>query len=627
MSEQKHVNYIYFGLLFVFLSLLHVYQIFLIENGSVLHRTFYIIYAIGQCFLEVGALMLLGSYLVKRFPKILNPLFIVSTFVLFMIHIVDFPLVRLFDWSIWYVLDFVSAESYENFIEMLYASNVSLQTWLIAGIIALLLPMLGVVFFRMTNVIAKKRPLKFTHPTAGLTLLTIVLFLSMFDFKTCKLASPGDESRFLKALPWKATLFNSPFPTMALNKTLRLPPDEKEVLKALATYSCSPLRQPNIFLFVIESLREDYVQPDIAPALSKFRQNNIAFNLSLSSANTTNISWFSIFHSRYPLYWGKMQWDNGALPLKILKKAGYKIHVYTSARFGYYQMDDMLFGKKRMLADAFHEFGNDGIIETYESDTQCMEKLQQDMELYRNETGHLFLVFFDSTHFDYSWPRRDSSEFGPVDDQIDYFKVAFSKKDMDGIKNRYRNAIFYLDTLFNLFSKKLESMTTGDDAVVVVTADHGEEFFEDGHLFHLSNLNEMQTHVPIYYKFGQNNRLFSPPNLQLTSHVDIFPTILDYVFGGPLFAQFFDGESIFREKLRPFVVTARYNASRTPYEFFIHNGQSKCILRFFNQRNIFQSRALQVLSKRNIKDEPIAFELSTIEDEFKPAFEYLFITE
>lgn len=157
MSEQKQANYIYFGLLFVFLSLLHVYQIFLIENDSILHRTFYIIYAIGQCFLEVGALMLLGSYLVKRLPKILNPLFIVLTFVLFMIHIVDFPLVRLFDWSIWYVLDFVSAESYENFIEMLYASNVSLQTWLIAGIIALLLPMLGVVFFRMTNVIAKNR--------------------------------------------------------------------------------------------------------------------------------------------------------------------------------------------------------------------------------------------------------------------------------------------------------------------------------------------------------------------------------------------------------------------------------------------------------------------------------------
>jgi hypothetical protein len=165
-------------------------------------------------------------------------------------------------------------------------------------------------------------------------------------------------------------------------------------------------------------------------------------------------------------------------------------------------------------------------------------------------------------------------------------------------------------------------MTTGEEAIAVVTGDHGEEFFEDGHLFHLSSLNKMQTHVPLYYKFGENN----PKDLavKLTSHVDIFPTILDYLFDGPLFAQFFDGESIFREKKRPFAITARYNASRTPYEFFVHNGQNKCIFRFLNQRNIFHSHALQVLSKKNKTDESVAFELGGIEDEFKPAFEYLF---
>jgi hypothetical protein len=622
MSEEKQVNYIYFGLLFAFLSFLHIYQIFLIQDGSSLHRTFYIIYAIGQCLLEIGVLTLVGHYMVKKFPKILNPLFIFMTFILFMIHIVDFPLVRLFDWSIWYVLDFVSAESYSNFIEMLYASNVSIQTWLIGGIVALLLPVLGVIFFRLTNMIAKKRPLNVSYASAAFSLLTVVLFLSMFDFKTCKLATPGDDARFLKALPWKSTFFTTPYPTIGLRSPLKQVPDEKDVMKTLATYSCTPLRKPNIFLFVIESLREDYISPEIAPALSRFRDTNISFEQALSSGDTTNYSWFSLFHSRYPLYWGKTEQKTGALPLKILKKAGYKIHVYTSARFAYYEMDELLFGKNRALADSFHEFGHDGITETYESDAQCMERLQEDMELYRNEDGHLFLVFFDSTHFDYSWPRQDALEFGPVDDRIDYLKVVFSNADIAGIKNRYRNAIFYLDSLFGLFYKKLESMTTGEEAIAVVTGDHGEEFFEDGHLFHLSSLNKMQTHVPLYYKFGENN----PKDLavKLTSHVDIFPTILDYLFDGPLFAQFFDGESIFREKKRPFAITARYNASRTPYEFFVHNGQNKCIFRFLNQRNIFHSHALQVLSKKNKTDESVAFELGGIEDEFKPAFEYLF---
>lgn len=624
MSEEREINYIYFGLLFAFLSFLHIYQIFLIQDGSALHRTFYIIYAIGQCFLEIGVLMLLGNYLLKKFPKIVNVLFIVFTFLLFLIHIADFPLVRLFDWSIWYVLDFVSAESYTNFIEMLYASNVSLQTWMIGGIVAFLLPVLGLVFFRMTNLLAKKNPLNFSHSSAALSLLTIVLFLSMFDFKTCKLAAPNDDARFLKALPWKATLFSDPYPAVALKKMLKPPPEEKEMLKTLATYSCRPLKSPNIFLFIIESLREDYICPDIAPALSKFRDENVSFDLALASADTTNYSWFSIFHSRYPLYWGKLESKSGALPLKILKEAGYKIHIYTSTRLDYYQMDETLFGKNKVLVDAFHEFGRDGMIETYESDAKCLERLQEDMELYRNEEGHLFVTFFNSTHFGYSWPRQNVSTFGPVDDQNDYLKFVFSQADVEGIKNRYRNAIFYIDTLFNVFHKKLESIKAGDNAITIVTGDHGEEFFEEGHLFHLSSLNQMQTHIPLYYKFGRKTPSLSNANLNLTSHVDIFPTILDYVFGGPHFAQFFDGESILSQKTRPFAVTAHYNASRTPYEFSIHDGQKKCVLRFFNQRNIFRSQALEVISKRNAKDEPVAFELPSIENEFKPAFEYLF---
>lgn len=619
-SQDKSVNYIFFGLLFVLLSFLHIYQIFLIEDGSALYRTFYIIYAIGQCLLEVGVLTLIGNYLVKRSPKILNPVFILLTFLLFIIHALDFPLVRLFDWSIWYVLDFVFAESSTNFIEMLHASNVSIQTWLIGGIIGLLLPILGIVFFQITHSIAQKRPLNFSYRSAALISLTTILFLSMFDFKTCKLMTPHQEARFLKALPWKSTLFTAPYPTVALKKTLRLPPGEKEVLKTLDTYSYNPSKTPNIFLFVIESLREDYIRPDTAPTLSKFRKENTSFDLSLASSNTTSYSWFSLFHARYPLYWGKMKYTGGALPLKILKRAGYKIHVYTSTCFTYYQMAEMLFGENRMVVDTFHTFGNEETVQTYESDAKCLQKLQQDMEFYKNETGHLFLVFFDSTHFDYSWPRKESFEFLPVDDQINYLKIAFSKVDIDRIKNRYCNAIFYVDTLFQSFSKKLKMMLSGDEAVIIVTGDHGEEFFEEGHLFHLSSLNKMQTGVPIYYKFGQNTPLFYS---KLTSHVDIFPTILDYVFESPIFAEFFDGESIFREKTRPFAITACYNASRAPYEFSIHNGKSKCILRFFNHRDIFQSRLLQVISKRNVKDEPLSFEVAEIEEEFGGAFEYL----
>jgi glucan phosphoethanolaminetransferase (alkaline phosphatase superfamily) len=621
-KQNNSLNYIYFAVLFLCLSFLHVYQIFLIDDRAYLHRTFYIIYAIGQCFLEVGVLALVGNFLVTRYPRSLNPVFIGCTVVLFIIHILDFPVVRMMNVSVWYWIDLISSESFENFVEMLYASNISIKIWVIAALVALILPILGIVFFRLTDGIVKKRPLNFSYTTTALSLMAIVLFLSMFDFKTGQLAAPANESRYLNALPWKTTLFSHNYLILPLKGTLPPLPPQEELAQKLATTG-HPLHRPNIFLFVIESLREDYIIPENAPAFSKFKHDNVAFPISLSSANCTQDSWFSIFHSHYPFY-RNFSGKTGSFPLQVLKKAGYQVHVYSSARFNYYHMDEVLFGKEHALADTFHLFAHDGIQESHESDGNCIARLMDDMHRLRGEDGHIFLIFLDATHFDYSWPRRDVLQFTPIVEQVDYFKVAFSQENIEGIKNRYRNAIFYLDTLFGQFHKKLETMADEDRSVVVLTGDHGESFFEDGHIFHASNLSKVQTHVPIYYRLGKESFLPIPAQTQLTSHLDIFPTILNYVFGVDLFPELFDGESIFQEKKRPFAVAARYNASRAPFEFFIHNGKDKLVARFSNQRDIFKSRALQILGKRNDQDEPQSYDISLLEAEFGTAINALF---
>ena len=49
MKERQPVNYIYFGFLFLIISVLHIYHVFLIESATGLHRFFYSIHALGQC--------------------------------------------------------------------------------------------------------------------------------------------------------------------------------------------------------------------------------------------------------------------------------------------------------------------------------------------------------------------------------------------------------------------------------------------------------------------------------------------------------------------------------------------------------------------------------------------------
>ncbi|MBS0615285.1 MAG: sulfatase-like hydrolase/transferase [Verrucomicrobia bacterium] len=612
---QRSVNYIFFGILFAVLSFLHVYQIFLVDAGSYFHRFFYSIIAIGQTFIEVGVLMLIGHFLVRKYPKTFHPLFIIGTFVIFLIHLLDFPLVRIMGWSIWYVLDFVAAESLDNFIEMLLASNITLQTWFVGGIAALVLPVIGVLFFRFTDQIAQKKAVKISYPWTTISIIAVALFLSVFDFRTGTIISPDDDSYFLRALPWKTTFFTEPFPMIAMPGTMR-PPLEKT--EDIAHLDLTTTEKPPIFLFVIESLRADHITPEIAPTFAEFKENNISFDRSFSGANGSQNSWYSIFHSRYPFDW-QCDKQRGSLALQVLKKAGYQVHVYSSARLAYYQMEDILFGKDKYLADTFFDASQGGQVPAHQCDLAGMGKLFEDLQHYNLNDGHLFVVFFDATHFDYSWPEEQPSLFGPIVEQINYFKVAFNQENINGIKNRYCNAIFYLDSLFSQFCKKVESM---DNAAIIVTGDHGESFYEDGHLFHASNLSRVQTRVPILMRFG--SAPFPQDKNRLTSHVDIFPSILNYVFQKPISLSAFDGESIFQPRKNPFVITARYNASRPPFEFAIHTDDAKVILRFPHEKEITKSHFLYILGKKQLDDTPLSYDINALEKEFAPAFHYLF---
>lgn len=234
----------------------------------------------------------------------------------------------------------------------------------------------------------------------------------------------------------------------------------------------------------------------------------------------------------------------------------------------------------------------------------------------------LHIVFFDSTHFDYSWPK-ETTPFLPIQEEIDYFKAAYSKEEAAGIKNRYRNAIHYIDSLFARFMQKLEETGNAQKAIVVLTGDHGEEFYEENRLFHASNLNMAQTQVPIYYKFGDGSRLPSSAHCSLTSHVDIFPTIFHYLFKEEMDWSALQGESIFKSERWPYVVAARYNAGNDPTEFYIHNGKNKILMRFA-ETDIFRSSQLSILSLKDLDDQNVPHNFSVIRGEFGPAFDRLF---
>ena len=581
-------NYFYFGLLFSLLAFLCISSILTQEDfgGS---RIFFILYSLGQAILEVILFIFAGWIIRRFFSNFWFLLFIAFTFTVLLLHLIDFLLERFLHFTLWETVQFVFDESFKNFLNMLDASGIPFWLWICGFGFLVFIPIIGILLYTFTEWLAKKHPLGISLEMIVQAIFCIPVALFLWDCSTSHIIHREAHFALIKTLPWKKTFFRPHAPKLRLQKTFASPSSESLVLDQISSFHGEAASLPNIYLFIVESLRDDFIIPSIAPTLSEFRDNSIHTPLSLSNANATQISWFSIFHSNFPYYWKSLQlnnWKSGSPALQLLRKLGYSIHVYSSANLSYYGMDELIFGENHQLASTFRTFPHPLPKEAWNSD---QETLSAFASTQHPSEGQCIIFFWDATHFDYSWPKNVSTRFTPVAKEMNYFQAYLCKRQVESIKNRYRNSVNFIDGLFGQF---LALLPPSDPSIIVFTGDHGEEFFEHGHLFHLSQLCDVQTQVPLYFKLpttASTLPLFS-------SHMDLFPTIIHSLTGvqPPL-----NGQSLFATNRWPYAVLARYNASRTPTDLCFHNGTHKLIV---HSKDFFHSHTLDILSLRTAQD-------------------------
>ena len=617
------INYLYFGLFFAILVLTSGSSVFLKENlsGS---RIFFFLYATGQAAIEILVFAFLCWLIPRKYGKIAALSFIGLTFVCLIVHIFDFLMDRVLDLSVWEVFNcFVINETFDNFLYLLDASGIALWLWAFLFAIVASLPLVGIALHKWTSRWSSNHPLKLRSELLLQSFVCITIALLCWEFTASKVIHPNSYTAFLKSLPWKWTFLQPDTVLFPLPAALANHPEENDLWETIHSDNTVLEKRPNIYLFIIESFREDCITSEIAPNLSHFKQSANHFDISLSNGNGSHLSWFSIFHSQFAHFWHQLQtkkWKMGSPPLQLLKKWGYQVRLYSSAELNYYDMEKLLFGHDREILDSAQTFPHAPPIHAAETDAQALAALQKDLrENPSLQEGQCIIVFWDATHFDYSWPKDFPPKFKPFSKELDYFHLIQSRNKIEKIKNRYRNAVFYVDSLFGKFQEGLSD----PDAIVVVTGDHGEEFFERGHLFHNSHLTKEQTNIPLYIQLGKN-RMEHPP--KLVSQMDIFPTIFHHLSGKQL--SFLQGQSILEPNRWPFAMIARFNAGRTPYEFCLHNGKNKLIAQFYDKSDIFSSQALKIRSLWSHNDTCL-FECNHsiqewIQAEFGSAIERLF---
>lgn len=605
IRERLIINPYYFVLLFFGLCGLNCHHAVCAHKDAPFPPIYFLLYGVGQSLLEVLVLAFIANIIRKYLPKAFYLLFIVLSGLCLVMHYLDFLCMRVVDHSLFYVIDVAFDETLDNLVELISLTEMS-PLFIIASFVTvfIFIPVAVVIIYRVTAR-WRKRPLQASHGHLLRGLLLVPLALFALDLTFSPLLNVEELRFYRRILPWKSTFLAPKSRFLTIPGTWKEFPPEREALRAVETLPLAPLeKKPNIYLFIAESLREDYLTDETAPHLTRFREDCMPAGKTLSNANCTHLSWYAIFHSEYPMWWAKKKerWKSGSIPLRIFKKLGYNIRLYSAAQLKYYGLEELIFGKDRQLADSCKIHTHYVPVTAAVTDGRVTDHLIADHDQEWAKEGNLFLIFLDSTHFNYSWPEGEFSKFLPVATENVRLIGSLSPEEVEPVKNRYRNAIAYVDSLFGRFVRRLREKGVYDDACILFTGDHGEEFMEEGRLFHASHLSRMQTSPPIYYKPGSGMSGDRKSEVTLSSHVDIFPTLFDLLTGRELLPELFDGESLFRSNRFPFTVSGRQNWGRNPHEFFFHTGEEKVTLRHLPGKKGVGQAVLRIIALKDAND-------------------------
>ncbi len=275
----------------------------------------------------------------------------------------------------------------------------------------------------------------------------------------------------------------------------------------------------NIIWLVGESWRADSLTDEIMPNTQKFAANNLRFLNHYSGGNGTRMGMFTQFYGLYGSYWFDFLHEHRSPVLfDVLLEKNYQLSLYSSQNFTYPEFDKTIFSdvpKNLLHAES------EGL--SWQRDEQNVTKLLEFIEHRQPNRPFMTFMFFDSPQAKYDFPldaiiRPDYlKDFYYLTTSDDY------KKEINRIYDRYINSVHAMDKQFARIFNFLEQQNLLADTILVITADHGEEFMEKGHWGHNSAFTEEQIRVPLLIHMpGHEAQVVT----KRTNHIDIIPTLM-----------------------------------------------------------------------------------------------------
>ena len=135
-------------------------------------------------------------------------------------------------------------------------------------------------------------------------------------------------------------------------------------------------------------------------------------------------------------------------------------------------------------------------------------------------------VNLQSTHFPYPLPPGTPEPFQPAEPSRATFRyLDYPETDREPAINRYDNALHYVDSQIGRIRRYLEASGELPHTLWIITADHGENFFDHGEVTHGKTLYDSEARVPLVLYYP--DRIAPESRDDPVSHLDIMPTVAE----------------------------------------------------------------------------------------------------
>ena len=285
-----------------------------------------------------------------------------------------------------------------------------------------------------------------------------------------------------------------------------------------------PTAPYNILMVVIDSWRGDEMNAKVSPNMYQFSENALRYEEHYSGSNSTRTGIFSLFYGLPGVYWDAM-FANTQSPVLMdtLQAMDYDLGIFASAGLVSPEFDRTVFSQVKNLRSS--SIGNSPAARDQNITDEWLQWLEQQQT---GSTNPFFgFLFYDAPH-GYSIPADYDSPFQP-ETGMNYLALS-PTYDPTQVRNRYRNSVHFDDALIGKVLADIKSRQLLDNTIVIITADHGQEFNDNKHNYwgHGSNFSRAQTHVPMILHWPNKT---SQVITRRSSHFSVVPTLMKEAFG------------------------------------------------------------------------------------------------